>query len=125
VSEPSLSACIESDETAGVMLDKLIPDNDRVDCDNEEEVDIEATEFMSFDSLKSQWREDDEEEAEMKDEEEVDEWDTQKLKFRHPGFYVKLVKLAVKNGDGPRDEDWIPEDLHRRNRAKKVIENLF
>jgi hypothetical protein len=101
-------------------LDKLIPnddDNDRVD--NEEEADMEATEFMCFDSLKSQWREDDEEEAEMKDEEEFDEWDTQELEFKHPGFYVKLVKLAVENGDDPRDEDWIPEDLRRKNRAKK------
>jgi hypothetical protein len=31
------------------------------------------------------------------------------------------MNLAADNGDNPRDEDWIPEKLCRKQRAKKSI----
>ncbi|KAF9457874.1 hypothetical protein BDZ94DRAFT_1313815 [Collybia nuda] len=71
------------------------------------------------DSLKSTWEEEDKGkvEAEIIDEEDTEE------EFNSDRLYVKLMNLAMENGDDPRDENWIPENLRRRKKQKKGIES--
>ena len=38
--------------------------------------------------------------------------------LQEKGLFVKLMNLAVDNGDDPRDEDWVPEHLRRKKQRK-------
>jgi hypothetical protein len=56
----------------------------------------------------------DEEDVEPEDLEEWDDWEV-----GNDGFYVNLMRLAIDQGDDPRDEDWIPEHLKRKQLKRK------
>jgi hypothetical protein len=75
------------------------------------------------DSSKLLWRADDDEEEPMPEgkgdsESGIEDWDTHQ-ELEDKGLYIMLMNLAVDNGDDPRDEDWVPEDLRRKRRRKK------
>ena len=74
------------------------------------------------DSLKPLWRvDDDKDELMQKDEDsesETDGWDSQQ-ELGEENLYIKLMSLAIDNGDDPRDEDWVPEGLRRKKQEKK------
>jgi hypothetical protein len=61
-----------------------------------------------------QMEDSDEEDVEPEDLEEWDDWEVGK-----DGFYVNLMRFAIDQGDDPRDEDWIPENLKRKQLKRK------
>ena len=75
---------------------------------------------LKFDSMKTsiEMEDSDEEDVEpsedLEDLEEWDEWEVEK-----DGFYVNLMRFAIDQGDDPRDEDWIPEHLKRKQLKRK------
>jgi hypothetical protein len=67
------------------------------------------------DSLKPLWRADDDDEGCMQAGEELEDgWE-----LREENLYIKLMTLAIDNGDDPRDEDWVPRGLRRKKQGEK------
>ena len=48
---------------------------------------------------------------------ELEEWGEWEVGTER--FHVNLMRLAVDNNDDPRDEDWIPEALKRKEMKRK------
>jgi len=51
---------------------------------------------------------------EPEDWEECDDWEV-----GTEAFYVGLMRLAIDQGDDPRDEDWIPAELKKKQLRRK------
>ena len=75
------------------------------------------------DTLKPLWRADDDKDVLMQkykdSESETDGWDSQQ-ELGEENLYIKLMSLAIDNGDDPRDEHCVPKGLRRKKRGKKV-----
>jgi len=69
--------------------------------------------------LESDGKGDSEEKDMGKDEDDFNE-DSDK-RYNNDGLHVQLMTLA---GDDPRDEDWVPRDLQRKD-AKRLAQGEF
>lgn len=86
------------------------------------EEDVEWSPQTRFDSSKPIWDEEDESSDEQEnvsspdgDIGTVEEWGEWN-ELAQDGLHVNLMKLAIENGDDPRDEDWIPQSLRRKRK---------
>jgi hypothetical protein len=100
-----------------------VPESQESRADDPEE-DVNWSPHTRFDSLKVAWdgnkSEDEEDDTEIGTEEEWGDWN----ELGQEGLHVMLMKLAMENGDDPRDEDWVPEVL-RRKKARVTSEREF
>ena len=60
------------------------------------------------------------EEEEESDSEDVEDEviEASEDEWKSDGLHVALMVLAIEIGDDPRDEDWIPDDLRRKHKAR-------
>jgi len=88
--------------------------------DNDEEWDV----HIKFDSNKPCWElDDDEEDSENGEEDNEGDVEDEVIEasednWRNEGLHVGLMVLAIEIGDDPRDEDWIPDNLRRKYKAR-------
>jgi len=85
---------------------------------------------VRLDSTKPCWDEDSDTDSDMESDNEgsvedeiMEESDEQ---WNNEGIHVGLMRLAIDQGDDPRDEDWIPEELKRKRarRKKKGVQRV-
>ncbi|KAG6821832.1 hypothetical protein H0H92_000603, partial [Tricholoma furcatifolium] len=66
-----------------------------------------------FDSAKPSWELDDDIDAEKEKEEGLID-DDKGWEFGREGLQVKMVLMAIEHEDDPRDEDWMPQPIRKR-----------
>jgi hypothetical protein len=78
---------------------------------------------VKFDSNKPCWELDSEEEDSEHEEDKEGDVEDEVMEagesnWRNEGLHVGLMVLAIEIGDDPRDEDWIPDELRRKYKAR-------
>jgi hypothetical protein len=78
---------------------------------------------LQFDSCKPDWdASDTEDDIDSEDEQDfLDSKEEQRpgvnvRKYRNNGLYVALMRTAIRAGDDPRDEDWVPKKTRKKLR---------
>jgi len=76
---------------------------------------------VRLDSIKPCWDEDSDADTESGDEGSVEDeiMEESDEQWNNEGIHVGLMRLAIDQGDDPRDEDWIPEELKRKRARRK------
>jgi hypothetical protein len=78
---------------------------------------------IRLDSAKTSWEEEDlvEDEEGVDDEMLADEDSGMMSK----GLHVSMMIMAIRDGDDPRDEDWIPDKLRQKQRKRKIRKRML
>jgi hypothetical protein len=114
---------VESTDVPPISNSDLPQSSDAQAADPDEE---EWCPNLQFDSCKPEWdASDTEDDIDSEDEQDfLDSKEEQRpgvniRRYRNNGLYVALMRTAIRAGDDPRDEDWVPKKVRKRLRKEK------